>query len=164
MSNTDFEDDDRSYPGIVRGVQGRLRLISDVDPDQAARSVDLEDVTGAPSTYISRNLQDFDAKYKRALSRELILSNPYIMDYIRAHPMNGAISQNDWANLHRVSDSYMDVHNSTVSPWWQRYTGLLGRGAGGGVADLVGALGRITGSDALAAKSKMIKESVEADF
>src|SRR5215831_15918729 len=142
MSNTDF-DPDSSYAGMVNQVQGNLRLATDVSPDDAARSVDLENSTGVPSTYISRELQEFDAKYKQALSRDVILSNPRILDYVRAHPMNRAISQHDWGNLDKVTDVHKDLHDATLTPWWQRYPNLLARGAGGGTAQVVGALGRI---------------------
>jgi len=114
MANDDV---DPAIVNMVRETQAGLRVGGEVSPDDAARSIDLENASGMPSTYISRNLPEFDARYKRQLSNHVVLSNSYIMDYVRAHPLNGAISQNDWVNLDNITNAHKEVHDATVSPW-----------------------------------------------
>lgn len=159
MSNQDFD-----YPMMVRGARGNMSLIGDYDPDQASRAYELESATGAPSSYILRDIKDFEHRHKLSLSQDIVRSNPYLMDYVNSHPLAPVVSQNDWSNLDNLSSAYKEAAEGTVHPWWQRYPYAIARGAGGGTADVVASLGRIIGSEGLTAKAKQIKTAVQEDF
>jgi len=161
MSDTDV---DPGYLNYRRAADANLSLAPDTSADDAARSIELEDMTGANASYIARDVNDFENRHKLSLSQNIIGSNPDLMNYVNAHPLFSSVSQDDWGNLDAVSEAHRKITDTLARPWWKRDFNLLVRGAGGGVSDVLGGIGRVTGSENLTAKADQIKRAIQDQF
>src|SRR5215469_9624352 len=143
MTDTDV---DPGYLEYKRQANANLAIAPDVSADDAGRAIELEGMTGAPASYIARDVKDFEDRHKAVLGQDIVGSNPYLMEYVRQHPLYGSVSQDDWHNLDGVTDAYHKVSDGLDHPWWKKDFNLIARGATGGVADVLSGIGRATGS------------------
>ena len=165
MTNTDYDPDydpEDQYASYLRGARANLSLAQSLSPDEAARSIELEDATNVPATHIARNVKDFEDRQKLAIGQDVIRSNPRLLDYVNSHPLVGAVSQNDWSNLDRVTGTYLKVTDGLEHPWWKRDVNLIARSATGGVADVLSGIGRAVGSENFTAKVEQIRSAINS--
>jgi hypothetical protein len=97
----------------------------DDDPEQAARSLELSEATGVPSTAIFGDLEGFERQNKAALGSQIISDNHYIADYLNSHPMAPRVSHDDLGQLDIASRSIDRLHPQS---YLQRMRGALGVG------------------------------------
>src|SRR5258708_4228479 len=74
------------------------------DPEKAARSVQLGEVTGDKPALIYSDLENYEAQHKATLTASLLSSNKYLRQYVDADPMHAKISNDDYGNLDAVSE------------------------------------------------------------
>ena len=85
----------------------RAQVQSGVDenPDEAARVVQLSDATGVPPEVITPDLEGFERDHQGAMAQHLVMNNPQLTAYVHSHPMAAAVSNDDWGNLDKISQS-----------------------------------------------------------
>lgn len=101
MAESDY---DEFFDDETQQARSLAALSVDADPDAAARSQQLSDVTGAPASVISLDPENFEKQHKTALNDQLIKENSYLQSYILAHPMAAKVSSDDWAQMDTVSE------------------------------------------------------------
>lgn len=75
----------------------------DADPEKAARAIDLSNDTGVPAAAIHADMEGFEQRHKSALTTELLRGNPHLTEYINSHPLASSVSNDDYANLDKLS-------------------------------------------------------------
>src|ERR1700729_2237360 len=98
--------DDIARAGADFQSETRLHINQglEVDPDDAAEAVKLADITGEPAPWVMHNLDDRKEQVRQATAQRLGLSNPALVSYLQSHPMAASVSNDDWANLDKVSE------------------------------------------------------------
>jgi hypothetical protein len=97
---TDYDD---SVAAVLNS--GRAQAVGqlDADPDAAARSIELSNATGVPSTSINGDLEGFEKAHKAALTGQIIAGNPQLSAYVRSHPLAAQVSNDDYGALDQFS-------------------------------------------------------------
>lgn len=109
-----------------RGATGAARLgltaAQDADPEQAARSVELEKATGVPATAIYGDLDGFERQNKAEMGSSIVADNHYIADYLNSHPMAPRISHDDIGQLDVASYHLHDLvgKDTALGKWLKR--------------------------------------------
>jgi hypothetical protein len=87
--------------------QSLARAVGNVNssPDDAARAIELGQSTGVDPSVIHGDLEGFEQQHKTRLAAGIVSQNSYIQDYLAAHPLNASLSNDDYANLDKVSES-----------------------------------------------------------
>ena len=83
----------------------RVHAISSMNnnPDDAARALELGQVTGMEPAVIHDDLEEVDNRVKAHTISQILDNNPQIADYIRSHPLAASVSNDDYANLDAIS-------------------------------------------------------------
>src|SRR5712664_2836674 len=82
----------------------------DADPEEARRSLELEEATGVPATAIFGDVDAFERQNKAAMGSSIIADNIHIADYINSHPMAPRLSHDDLGQLDTASQSMSNLH------------------------------------------------------
>lgn len=97
------------YSNIIsanfNAAPAKVVAATDDNPDDAARAIDLSESTGVPATSIAGDLEGFDQAHKRRLASDIVRNNPQLADYINSHPLAASMSNDDYANLDKVSQT-----------------------------------------------------------
>lgn len=102
---------------MQQNARTRAILAQDQSPDEAARAMDLSDVSGVPPALIHSDLENFEAKQRAAITSEILKHNQKLSDYVNSHPLAAAISNDDWGNLHNLSQSVDKLpHRGPIGP------------------------------------------------
>src|SRR6516164_2700951 len=108
---------------VFNGLQSRQRaaqaatsssITLENDPDEAARALELERITGVPSQAIWGDVKGFEQSHKAALAGDILRNNPIISDWVTKHPLAGAISSDDLGNLDQVSTHFPALRSPPV--------------------------------------------------
>lgn len=98
---------------IVRQRQAAVNSAmnaADADPEQAARADELARATGSPPALVYGNLDQFEQQQKAALTAEILKRNQFLREYVNAHPLAAAISNDDWGRLDSLSAKLQKFH------------------------------------------------------
>lgn len=76
--------------------------------DDAARAVQVEQETGIPSGALLDN-PELELDHRAALTANIVDNNPYLQDYINAHPLAAKVSNDDWGSLDEASQRIEEV-------------------------------------------------------
>src|SRR6266436_238770 len=82
----------------------------DADPEQAARSLELEEASGVPATSIYGDVDGFERQHKAAMGSAIISDNVHIADYLNSHPMAPRLSHDDLGQLDTASQAISNLH------------------------------------------------------
>lgn len=74
-------------------------------PDEAAEALHLERISGLPAVTIEPDLETVRAQQKSKLAATIVRDNPFITDYVSAHPLASKVSNDDYANLDQISQT-----------------------------------------------------------
>ena len=125
-SNTDILSAAQNYT-----TAAKMQTVSGIDnttPDDAARAVQLESLTGTPAQVIAPNLEEFDQQTKRNMASSIVSRNPALMQYVNSHPMAAGVSSDDWGNLDNFSRGASQTAKALVNlntPWEAGFTGAI---------------------------------------
>src|SRR6266850_3976189 len=90
----------------------------DDDPEQAARSLELEEASGVPATAIFGDVDTFERQHKAAMGSAIIADNVHIADYLNSHPMAPRLSHDDLGQLDTASQSIQGMGvESRLAKW-----------------------------------------------
>src|SRR6267378_6006874 len=90
----------------------------DDDPEQAARSLELEEASGIPATAIFGDVDTFERQHKAAIGSSIIADNIHIADYLNSHPMAPRLSHDDLGQLDTASQSIQGIGvESRLAKW-----------------------------------------------
>src|SRR5712664_423010 len=94
------------------GVMAKTANVAalDDDPEQAARSLELEEATGVPATAIFGDVDAFERQNKAAMGSSIIADNVHIADYLNSHPMAPRLSHDDLGQLDTASQAISNLH------------------------------------------------------
>lgn len=70
-----------------------------VDPERAARAIELGKATGNPAGPIYEDLDNFEKQTKQSVASDIIGSNEYIQNYINKYALATKVSSDDWGQL-----------------------------------------------------------------
>ncbi len=87
-----------------RAVAGHAALSMEDDADQAAKSMELSDLTGVPAPIIHNDFENFHRETTTDFATRLVKNNPHLQDYIKSHPMAAKVSNDDWGQLDKISE------------------------------------------------------------
>src|SRR6266446_145562 len=116
---TDYSETIQSAFGDAR-TNARMGVVGsmDADPEQAARSIDLSQATGVPSSTIYGDVDNFERQHKAQLGGEIVNNNAYIADYLNSHPMAPRLSHDDLGQLDTASQSIQGIGvESHLAKW-----------------------------------------------
>src|SRR5438445_7604667 len=98
------------YDNLIRQSFGTAnpalpQVVGNIDenPDNAARSMELAKLTGAPASAIFGDLDEFERQNKAQIASSIVAGNPHLSDWVQSHPMNPVIANDDYGNLDTVS-------------------------------------------------------------
>src|SRR6266403_892119 len=112
ISVSDFFDD------VVTSAKTSNVASLDADPEQAARSLELEEATGVPATAIFGDVDNFERQNKAAMGSGIIADNVHIADYLNSHPMAPRLSHDDLGQLDTASQSIQGMGlESRLAKW-----------------------------------------------
>lgn len=105
--NTDFNPDAED----IRHTVANDRMASAVqinrglenNPDDAAESMHLSDITGVPPEWVQQNLDETRDNARRQVAQQLVLNNPELVTYLQSHPLASSVSNDDWGNLDKYT-------------------------------------------------------------
>lgn len=100
-------------------------------PEDAARSLELSQVTGAPPELISGDLENFEYQHKAALTSELVRNNQFLQNYINNNPLASQLSNDDWGQLDAVSQAVQRFQRSRAGQILNLPSSTLAAGAKG---------------------------------
>lgn len=83
------------------GIVGSL----DDDPEQVARSLELEKASGTPAGAIVGDVEGFERSLMATLGSAIIQGNAHIADYLNSHPLAPRLSHDDLGQLDTASQS-----------------------------------------------------------
>jgi hypothetical protein len=86
----------------------------EASPDDAAKAAQLARATGAGPATVYGNLENFEQQHKAALTSNILDNNPYIRDYIQTHPLGSKISNDDWGQLDKLSQTLQQATGVTT--------------------------------------------------
>src|SRR5882724_958634 len=90
----------------------------DDDPEQAARSLELEEASGVPATAIFVDVDTFERQHKAAMGSSIIADNAHIADYLNSHPMAPRLSHDDLGQLDEASRAMSNMGvESRLAKW-----------------------------------------------
>src|SRR6266436_3316512 len=90
----------------------------DADPEQAARSLELEEASGVPATAIFGDVDTFERQHKAAIGSSIIADNIHIADYFNSHPMAPRLSHDDLGQLDEASRAMSNMGGKTGLQKW----------------------------------------------
>src|SRR6266478_2521840 len=112
ISVSDFFDD------VVTSAKTSNVASLDADPEQAARSLELEEASGVPATAIFGDVDTFERQHKAAIGSSIIADNIHIADYFNSHPMAPRLSHDDLGQLDEASQSIQGIGvESHLAKW-----------------------------------------------
>lgn len=76
----------------------------DADPEKAAKSMNLDMLTGIPSSIINDDFDHYEQQHKSQMAAQLVQDNPHLVNYVNSHPLAASVSNDDWGNLSKVSE------------------------------------------------------------
>lgn len=88
----------------------------DEDPERAQRAMDLARVTGAPSTAIFGDLDEFERQHKAAMASDLVANNPHLSDFVQSNPMVPKIANDDYGTLDSISQKLHNLALTVTKP------------------------------------------------
>ena len=74
-------------------------------PDDATRAMQLAKSSGADPALVASDLGGVEERQKAAYTDQLLKNNPHLMDYVNSHPMAASVSNGDWGNLDKFSQT-----------------------------------------------------------
>ena len=89
-------------------------LASELDPANAARAIDMEQLTKVPASIIALDQNRFEAQHKAAVTRAMLNNNQYLADYANSHSLASTVSKNDWAHLDDASQAIQQFGDSPL--------------------------------------------------
>jgi len=90
----------------------------DDDPEQAARSLELEEASGVPATAIFGDVDTFERQHKAAIGSSIIADNVHIADYLNSHPMAPRLSHDDLGQLDTASQAITNTGGESRLAKW----------------------------------------------
>src|SRR6267142_4989625 len=90
----------------------------DDDPEQAARSLELEEASGVPATAIFGDVDTFERQHKAAMGSSIIAENVHIADYLNSHPMAPRLSHDDLGQLDTASRAMSNMGTESRLAKW----------------------------------------------
>ncbi len=90
----------------------------DDDPEQAARSLELEEASGVPATAIFGDVDTFERQHKAAIGTSIIADNVHIADYLNSHPMAPRLSHDDLGQLDTASQAITNTGGESRLAKW----------------------------------------------
>src|SRR5882724_4615527 len=90
----------------------------DDDPEQAARSLELEEASGVPATAIFGDVDTFERQHKAAMGSSIIADNVHIADYLNSHPMAPRLSHDDLGQLDEASRAMSNMGGKSGLQKW----------------------------------------------
>src|SRR6266478_1519352 len=112
ISVSDFFDD------VVTSAKTSNVASLDADPEQAARSLELEEASGVPATAIFGDVDTFERQHKAAIGSSIIADNIHIADYFNSHPMAPRLSHDDLGQLDEASRAMSNMGGKTGLQKW----------------------------------------------
>jgi hypothetical protein len=79
------------------------------NPDNAARAMDLAQVTGAPASAIFGDLDEFERTNRAQLASDIVRNNTHLSDFVQSNPMVPKIANDDYGNLDTVSQKTSEL-------------------------------------------------------
>ncbi len=119
---------DQAVQDYVTSAKAQTQAGFATTPQDAARSVQLGDISGTPAPAIAGDVKGFDAATKRSMASVIVERDPQLMAYVHSHPMAAAVSQNDWGNLSMLSQaagSHAGILKSLNAPWDRGFDAAL---------------------------------------
>lgn len=102
-------DSDDDLPDFIMGrrlaAQAAANQGLDGNADDAGRAAAIGHSTGENPSLIYSDLENYERQHKAILTSKLLEDNDTLREYALAHPLNPVISQNDWGQLHSVSEA-----------------------------------------------------------
>jgi hypothetical protein len=83
------------------------------NPDDAARAGEIAQSTGADPRLVYGNLDEYQQQHKAALTSALLAGNPRLIDYVNSHPLADKVSNDDWGQLDKISDTIGNAFTHT---------------------------------------------------
>src|SRR5882672_12352123 len=112
ISVSDFFDD-----AVTSARTANVASLDD-DPEQASRSLELEEASGVPATAIFGDVDTFERQHKAAMGSSIIAENVHIADYLNSHPMAPRLSHDDLGQLDTASQSIQGMGvESRLAKW-----------------------------------------------
>lgn len=78
---------------------------ANLNPDDAARAIELSGATGVPAPAIAGDLDNFEAQHKATLAAQVVKGNPQLNSYVQSHPLAAQVSNDDFGALDQFSQS-----------------------------------------------------------
>lgn len=82
----------------------------DESPDDAARSLELSKASGVPAPIVHGDLEGFEKNFKTKLASDLLKNNEYLQRYVEGFPLANVLSNDDYGNLDKSSESISKLH------------------------------------------------------
>lgn len=106
------------------------------DPEKAAKSMQLSDVTGVPAPIIHNDFDNFSRETSADFANRIVKNNPHLQDYINSHPLAAKVSNDDWGQLDVVSEHLKPMGGLTLSGTVKNAIEGFNKGAGpGGIGE-----------------------------
>lgn len=125
-------DNDSNVIDFQSAAQLRAAASVDASPDDAARAMQLGRTFGAPAQAIANDLPRYEESLKSQAANQIIKGNNHLQDYINAHPLHAAISNDDWHNLDDLSEKVKALPKYPLAEHMQE--GQIGGEAAGVIA------------------------------
>ena len=119
---------DQAIQDYVTSAKSQTQTGFGTTPDDAARSIQLGDISGTPAPAIAPDVQGFDDATKRSMAATIVERDPQLMAYVHSHPMAASVSQNDWGNLSTISQAAgadAGILKTLNAPWDRGFDAAL---------------------------------------
>lgn len=96
-----------------RSAQQMAVVNIETNPDDAARAMQLGELTGTPPAVVNGDLSTFERETRANLASEIIRNNPYLSNYINNNPLASQVSNDDYGTLDVISQkliSFSPLH------------------------------------------------------
>lgn len=86
----------------------------DQNPDDAAKAINLGQISGLPAAVIHADLDNYTTRLKAIAAGQLVSGNPQLAQYAASDPMAAKVSSDDWDKLDAVSQSVAKVSQPSI--------------------------------------------------
>src|SRR5215472_6671007 len=96
-----------------RYAAARAALGVEADPDDAARSLELEGMSGIPASVIQTDVPKWDTKIHASMASDLVANDPILSAYVYANPEAAKVSSDDYHILSETGRKLKQIYGYT---------------------------------------------------
>lgn len=96
--------------GAARRAQENLQGT----PEDAVRAFQLAQASGVPAERIGSDPSDFDQQFKSRLGGQIVGQNPYLSDFVNAHPLHAQLVSDELPQLDRFTRAASRLHEADL--------------------------------------------------